>query len=150
MGNPGTALLAVTCLAGAAVLSGCTSKVDGLVALHRVGGHVHAFVQMCDGHTVDTVTLKESGGTFDDAWTFDEPVSDSDQIDIGVFDDAVALLDNGSTYELKASSSTEGDQISGPKFVSDDLAALADGEYLTPAGPFNQDGFDRMVGSYCG
>lgn len=134
----------------ALLLTGCVAHVDGIVGLQRVGSHVHAVVQMCGGRSVDTISLDEVKGTFADEWQFDEPVTDMDAIDIGVFDDSVTLLDTGHAFELKASSSTGDGAINGPQFVADDLAKLNDGETLTAAGTFNEDGFAQMVSSYCG
>jgi hypothetical protein len=132
------------------VLTGCVAKVEGLVGLQRVGGHVKAHVQMCTGHEVDTVTLTEVGGVFHDEWMFDLPATDAGDIDLGVFDDAVALLDTGNSFVLEASSSRSGALIHGPRFVADELAALKKGEMLTAAGPLDEAGFDEMVASYCG
>lgn len=132
------------------VLTGCVAKVDGLVGLQRVGGHVKAHVQPCPGHEVDTVTLTEVGGVFHDEWRFDPPATDAGDIDLGVFDDAVALLDTGNSFVLEASSSRSSVLIHGPQFVADELAALKKGEMLTAAGPLDEAGFDEMVASYCG
>jgi hypothetical protein len=137
-----------------ALLSGCSVENVGLVGLQHVGEHVHAVVTMCDGHTVDTLLMKEQQGTFRDEWTFDEPVTTSGTIDIGVFDDAVALIDTGNLFSLAATS--KADVALGPWFTSDDLAALADGEILVPADSGSDDvqsvdkaGFDRLVESFC-
>jgi hypothetical protein len=126
------------------------SKVNGLVGLQRVGGHVAAHVQLCAGHEVDTVTLTEAGGVFHDEWAFDAPATDTGSIDLGVFDDAVALLDTGNVFVLTAASTRTGEVIHGPEFVADDLAALRKGEILTAAGPLDEKAFAQMVASYCG
>ena len=145
---PAVRLVAV-CVLLTLPLTGCVAKVDGLVGLQRVGGHVKAHVQLCDGHRVDTVTLAEVGGVFHDEWSFDPPATDAGDIDLGVFDDAVALLATGNSYILEASSGS-GDRIHGPQFVADELAALKKGEILTAAGPLDEAGFAQMVSSYCG
>ena len=144
-------------LAVASVLvSGCSPEIVGVVGLQRVGEHVHAYVQMCDGHSVDSVRMVEQLGTFEDEWTFDTAVTDSGSIDIGVFDDAVALIDTGNEFSIGADSSTSDDHARGPTFRSADLARLEDGEILIWAGSgqpgtqqLDKTEFTTFVEGYC-
>lgn len=119
-------------------LSGCAADgspgVAGIVGLQRLNGHVHAYVRMCDGQSVDTLRMVEAGGTFDDTWTFETPVTTTDTYDLGVYDDTVALLNTGNAFSLDASSTTSDVEPRGLTFTSDDLAKLKAGKILVQDG----------------
>lgn len=137
-------------------LAGCSKAMVGVLGLQRFDGHLYAHVEMCEGHTVDELTMWESGGVFRDKWTWPAAIA-SGTLDLGVYADAVTLLDTGNTfYANAASSSWSGDIANGPAFTSEDLAGLEEGEVLAyDAGgdwqlrAWTAESFEFMADRYC-
>ena len=145
---------AIAVVLAAMSLTGCAAATPGIVGLQRSGGHVHAYVRMCGGESVDTLRMIELGGTFHDTWTFDAPVTGTGTYDLGVYDDSVVLIDTGNTFSLEASSSTSDVEPRGLTFTSGDLATLKAGKILVRDGSslvqLDEDGFETLAAASCG